>query len=182
MVAARQQRRADIVQATRNASRLHGASANCLQDARVPTVEIQAPQPIPQRPHVNVEFVGDPLERPAPLDHPVGQVALKSSKAKLGGPSGKTLVGGAAPMPGRHDRLGWPADARLGEKPTDDRDGGTQLASHLWQAGILLRSSRQVLVKVAVAVGAGALVQAALLTVQDGKAAADGERTGQTPC
>jgi hypothetical protein len=80
VVAARQQRRADIVQATRNASSLHGAAANGLQDARVPTVEIQPPQPIPQRPHVNAEFVGDPQERPAPLDHPVGQVALKSCK------------------------------------------------------------------------------------------------------
>jgi hypothetical protein len=46
----------------------------------------------------------------------------------------------------------------------------------------LLTSRRQVLVNASVAVGAGALVQAALLAVQDGKPAADDEPAGRMRC
>jgi len=85
-------------------------------------------------------------------------------------------------MPGSHHGLRRPADARLSKQPADDRDGGPQYAGHPWLPGILARPCRQVLVKVGEAVGAGALVMAALLAVQDRKPAADDEPARQTAC
>jgi hypothetical protein len=65
---------------------------------------------------------------------------------------------------------GW--GSPLSEQPADEGDGGALLASHLWQAGLLLAACRQVVVETGVAVGVGALVQMLLVTVQERKLAA----------
>jgi hypothetical protein len=117
--------------------------------------QAEAVQPVPHGPQVDAEFTGDLTERPSLLHHPVGQIVLQGRKAEPGRLLAEVLIGGAAPVDGGHDRLGWALDASLGEQAADNGDGGAQFAGHPWQAGILLAACRQVLAKVGKAVGAG---------------------------
>src|SRR6266540_1161934 len=60
----------------------------------------------------------------------------------------------------------------------DDVAGRTELAGKLGQAGVVLAARREVAVKVVEPQAAGAVVEAALLAVDDGEATADDQAAG----
>jgi hypothetical protein len=62
-------------------------------------------------------------------------------------------------------------DAGLGNQAADHVDGGVQLCGELGQAGVVLAACHEVAVQVGEAEGMGAVVQAALLAVDDSEAA-----------
>jgi hypothetical protein len=135
--------------------------------------EAMALQSIPDGVLMDAQLVSHLNERPRALGHAIGQVCPKVSEAELGGALGEALVGGAAALAGAAD-LRWGAvDAGLVDEAADHVDGGVQLAGELGQAGVLPAARHQVTVKAGESQGVGAVVEAALLAVDDGEAARD---------
>jgi hypothetical protein len=67
-------------------------------------------------------------------------------------------------------------DTGLVNQAADQVNGGVQLAGELGQDGVVLAACREVAVQVGEAEGVGAVVQAALLAVDDSEAARGGRR------
>jgi len=64
------------------------------------------------------------------------------------------------------------------EQAADDGDGSAELVGELREAGVLLAARLEVALQVAEPEGVGAVAEAALPAVDDGKAAVDGEPRG----
>jgi hypothetical protein len=107
------------------------------------------------------------------------QVGLQGRVAQLGGGAGgQLLVGGVAALVGAADRAWGPVDADVGDEAPDDVDGGVDFAGELRESGVCLATRLEVVLQVGEAEGMDTL-QAPLLAVDDGKAAAKDQTT---PC
>jgi len=73
-------------------------------------------------------------------------------------------------------------DAGLGNQAADHVNGGVQLAGELGQAGVLLAARHEIGVEVGEAEGVGAVAKAALLAVEDSKAARDAQAAARQGC
>jgi hypothetical protein len=134
----------------------------------------------PHGPHVRAQLGGDPGQRPLLPDDAVGEIGLKVGEAELGCLGGQALVGAAtATLGGELGLWGW-CQAGLVERAADDRCGGAEFSGQLRQA--LLAARRKVGAQVGEAQLNGAVAGAALLSVEDGEAAADGEPARRLCC
>jgi hypothetical protein len=125
-------------------------------------------QPVPDGVPVDAQLAGDLGERPRLLGDAVSQVRLEAGEAELDGPLGKVLVGGAAALAGAAGRAWGAVDAGLAYEAADHIIGGMKLAGQLRQAGVCLAACHEVAVQVGEPEGVGAVVEAALLAVDDG--------------
>ncbi len=64
------------------------------------------------------------------------------------------------------------------EQAAADRDGGAKLGGELREGGVLLAAGHEVAVQVGEPEGVGAVVEVALLAVEDGEAAVNREPVG----
>ncbi len=115
-------------------------------------------QPVPDRAPVHAQLAGDLSERPSPLSHAVRQIRPKISEPQLDHPLSEAPVGGAAPLP------------------------GVQFAGELSQARVVLAARHQVATEVGEPQSVGAVAKVALLAVEDGEAAADGQAAVRWGC
>jgi hypothetical protein len=73
-------------------------------------------------------------------------------------------------------------DAVLGDEAADDVNGDVELVGELREAGICLAARLEVVVQVSEAQASGLLVEASLLAVGDGEAAAEDQTTPRWCC
>jgi hypothetical protein len=141
-----------------------------------------AVQPIPDGIPVDAQLAGDLGKRPRPLVHSVNQILPEVREAELCGAFGEALIGGPTALAGAADLRRQPVDAGLINQTADHVNGGVQLARELGKAGVVVTARLQIAVQVGESEGFGAVVQAALLAVQDGEAALDGQAVACWGC
>jgi hypothetical protein len=132
-----------------------------------------ADQAVPDGVPVDAQLAGDLAERPCLLGHAVNQVGVQAGEAELRGSLGEVLVSGEAALAGAAGHPWRAIDAGLCEQTADRVDGGLKLSGELGQAGVVRAARREVAVQVGEPEGLGAVVEAALLAVDDRKAATE---------
>jgi len=130
---------------------------------------------------VHTELSGKLACWPAPCDGAVGQVGPQGGKAQRGDAGCELLVSGVAALAGAAQRPRGAVDAGLVNEAADDVDGGVEFAGQLREAGVCLAARLQVVLQVSEAQASGLLVEASLLAVGDGEAAAE-DQTARQMC
>jgi len=134
-------------------------------------VVVQQP---PHRPHVRAQLASDLGQRPCLPTDAVGEVGVQGGEAELGRSGGQALLGAAtAALGGQLGLWGW-CEAGLVEQAADDRGGSGEFSGELTKA-LLLAARCKVGAEVGEAQLDGAVLEAALLAVNDRETAADGE-------
>src|SRR6266498_1143688 len=156
----------------RDPARVGGSACGLLGAAQPVAV-----QPVADGVLVDAQLAGDLGERPPLPGHAVSQIGVQAGEAELGCAGGQVLVGGAAALVGGAQPPGWWGQAGVVEQAAGNHGGGGELAGQLCEAGVLLAAGGEVAGKVGEPQGDDAVVQAPLLAVDDGEAAAEDQMT-----
>jgi hypothetical protein len=100
---------------------------------------------------------------------------MQAGEAELGGQLGEAPVGGQAALAGAAKPPRWWGQAGVVEQAAGNHGGDVELAGQLFEAGVLVAARCEVAGKVGETQSDDAVVQALLLGVDYGEAAADGE-------